>query len=330
VTGRTATAATVSVVIAAHTLERSAGLTRAVASAVSQQPQPREVIVAVDNNPDLYQWLCRAVPAAVPVHNQGIGGASATRNAGASVAGGSVLAFLDDDTVAGPGWLRNLTAPLARPDVAGVGGYVEPMWFGRTPGWMPEEFLWVVGASYRGQPRTATAVRNVWSENMAVARDDFWAVGGFREGFGKLGQVCRPEDTDFCIRLTTALGGRPWWYEPSARIGHTVPAHRGTLGYFVQRCYSEGQGKAELAVLLGPDEGLRDERRHASRTLPQGVCRELRQAVLGREFGAAQRASAICIGLTAAGLGYLVRRARPQGAGRTVPARRRRRAMNAD
>lgn len=326
-TARTATAGTASVVIAAYTLERSAGLTRAVASAVSQQPPPREVIVAVDNNPDLYKWVCREVPAAVPVHNQGTGGASATRNAGASVAAGGVLAFLDDDTVAGPGWLRSLTAPLTRPDVAGVGGYVEPMWFGRTPGWMPEEFLWVVGASYRGQPRTAAAVRNVWSENMAVTRDDFWTVGGFREGFGKIGQACRPEDTDFCIRLTTALGGRPWWYEPLARIGHTVPPHRGTLRYFVQRCYSEGQGKAEMAAMLGlhEDEGLRDERQHASRTLPLGVCRELRQAVLGREFGAAQRASAICIGLTAAGLGYLGRRARPPGPvggrSRAVPPR---------
>ncbi len=54
-TGRTATAAgTASVVIAAYTLERSAGLTRTVASAVSQQPRPHEVIVAVDYNLDLY------------------------------------------------------------------------------------------------------------------------------------------------------------------------------------------------------------------------------------------------------------------------------------
>lgn len=317
---RTATASTASVVIATHTLERSAALVRAVASAVSQQPRPREVIVAVDNNLDLYEWVCREVPGAIPVHNQGLEGASATRNAGASVAVGSVLAFLDDDTVAAPGWLRNLTAPLARPDVAGVGGYVEPMWTVRMPGWMPEEFLWVVGASYRGQPKTASTVRNVWSENMAVARDDFWTVGGFREGFGKVGQVCRPEDTDFCIRLTAALGGRPWWYEPSARIGHSVPPYRSTLRYFVRRCYSEGRGKAEMSSLLGPDERLRDERRHAVRTLPQGVWRELRQAVRSGEFGAAQRASAICLGLTAAGLGYLLRLARPRAAGYPVPA----------
>ena len=325
-TARTATAGTAaasmaSVVIAAYTFERAADLTQAVASALSQQPRPREVIVAVDNNLDLYKWVCREVRDVIPVHNQGAEGASGTRNAGASVASGSVLAFLDDDTVAAPGWLRNLTAPLARPDVAGVGGYVEPMWSAGAPGWMPEEFLWVVGASYLGQPRTAGAVRNVWSENMAVARDDFWAVGGFREEFGKLGQAIRQEDTDFCIRLSAALQGRNWWYEPSARIGHSVPAHRGTVRYFVHRCYSEGRGKAEMAALLGLDGGLRDERRHASRTLPQGFCREIRQAIVSREFSAAQRASAICVGLTAAGLGYLVRRARPQTAGRTVPAR---------
>ena len=313
-TDGTAMAGTASVVIAAHELQRSADLTRAVASALSQQPRPHEVVVAVDNNPDLYEWVRRELPGAVPVHNQGVGGASATRNAGAWVAAGSVLAFLDDDAVARPGWLQNLTAPLARPDVVGVGGHVEPVWLGRTPGWMPEEFLWVVGASYRGLPGSAAPVRNVWSENMAVARADFWAVGGFREGFGKSGHVSRPEDTDFCIRLTTMLEGRTWWYEPSARVGHSVPPHRGTFRFFVRRCYNEGQGKAEMAALLGPHEGLRDERRHASKTLPRGVRREVRQAVAGRDFVAAARATAICAGLGAAGLGYLVRRARPRAA----------------
>jgi glycosyltransferase involved in cell wall biosynthesis len=321
VTAETAPQSSASVVIPAHALERSAGLAQTVASAFSQQPRPQEVIVTVDNNLDLYKWVCRELPDVIPVHNQGTRGASATRNAGASMAGGSVLAFLDDDVVATPGWLRCLTAPLARPGVAGVGGHVEPTWFGPTPGWMPEEFLWVLGVSYRGLPKIAAPVRNVWAGNMAVARDDFWAVGGFREGFGKLGgDVFRPEDTEFCIRLSTALEDRTWWYEPSARIRHNVPAERTTLRYFLRRCYHEGKGKAEMAAMLGLD-GLRDERRHASRTLPRGFCRELRQAVLRQELSAAQRASAICAGLTATSLGYLVRRTRPQAAQRTVPAR---------
>jgi hypothetical protein len=298
-------AAKTSVVIASHTLQRRAALTEAVVSALAQEPY--EVVVAVDNNADLYDWVRAQWTAVVPVHHRGIPGASATRNAGARVAAGRLLAFLDDDAVARPGWLQSLTAPLVRSEVVGVGGLVEPVWLGRVPKWMPDEFLWVVGASYRGLPSTAAPVRNVWSMNLAVAQEDFWAVDGFREGFGKTGHRSQPEDTDFCIRLTTTLKGRTCWYEPSARIGHIIPPDRGTLRFFVRRCFNEGQGKADIAALLGSDEGLRDERRHAGKTLPQGIRRELRRAVAAREFPAVQRAAAMCIGLGAAGLGYLVR-----------------------
>ena len=303
------TIASTSVVIAAYTLKRREALTQAVVSVMAQEPPPCEVVVAIDNNTQLYEWVSRQLPNVVPVHNQGTHGASATRNAGARVASGSALAFLDDDAVARPNWLRNLTAPLARPDVAGVGGFLEPIWLGRVPTWMPEEFLWVVGASYRGMPRTASPVRNVWSVNMAVNKADFWAVHGFREEFSKTGHVSRPEDTEFCIRLTAALEGRTWWYEPSARVGHSVPAARSTLRFFVWRCYNEGQGKADMAALLGQNEGLRDERQHATKTLPAGIGRELGHAVFNREFAALQKASAIGLGLGAAGVGYLLRRA---------------------
>jgi Glycosyl transferase family 2 len=304
----TVTAACTSVVIATHSVERCEALAATVGSVLSQHQRPYEVVVAVDNNARLFEWVRQQFTDIVPVHNQGTRGASATRNAGARAASGRFLAFLDDDVVARPGWLRNLTKLLAQPDIAGVGGHVEPVWLGRAPRWLPEEFMWVVGASYRGLPSTSSPVRNVWSENMAVARANFWAVGGFREGFGKTGHVSQPEDTDFCIRLTAALGGRTWWYEPTARVGHCVPPSRGTLRFFVQRCYNEGQGKAEMASLVGSHEGLRDERRHAAKTLPDGALRELKRAIAGHELAAALRASAIGLGLTAAATGYMLRR----------------------
>ena len=128
-------------------------LTEAIASTLSQSPH--EVVVAVDNNAELAMWVRTQLTGVVVVHHHGTTGASATRNAGARAATGNVLVFLDDDAVARSGWLANLIAPLARPDVMGVGGRVEPIWLGRVPKWMPEEFLWVVGASYRGLPSTA-------------------------------------------------------------------------------------------------------------------------------------------------------------------------------
>jgi Glycosyl transferase family 2 len=320
VTDSSEKAITASVIIAAHTFQRCEGLKHAVTSATCQQPEPHEVVVAVDNNPELHAWVRKRLPDVVPVDHRGPNGASATRNAGARAASGSALAFLDDDAVARPDWLRNLIAPLARPDVVGVGGYVEPVWLGQVPRWMPEEFLWVVGASYRGMPKTAGPIRNVWSENMAVAKADFLKIDGFREGFGKTGLEARGgEDTDFCIRLASAMQGGIWWYEPSARVGHDVPPGRSTLRFFVVRCYNEGQTKADMASMLGPQKGLEDERRHATKTLPEGIARELRHAVMRQQVDAAQRASAMGLGLCAAGLGYMVRRARRRAGSQESP-----------
>jgi GT2 family glycosyltransferase len=87
-----------------------------------------------------------------------------------------------------------------------VVGRVEPIWAASRPHWFPPEFDWVVGASYRGMPQAVTPVRNAWSNNMAIRRTVFLAVGGFRDNFGKTGERSRPEDTDLCLRATPRLG----------------------------------------------------------------------------------------------------------------------------
>ena len=46
------------------------------------------------------------------------------RNVGVEAAAGDVVAFLDDDAVPEPGWLRHLTEPFADPNVAAAGGFV--------------------------------------------------------------------------------------------------------------------------------------------------------------------------------------------------------------
>ena len=58
-----------------------------------------------------------------------------------------------------------------------------------------------------------------------------------------------------------------------------------------------------MAALLGPQKGLEDERRHAMKVLPNGIRRELWHAVASQELAAAERASAIGVGLCASRLG---------------------------
>jgi glucosyl-dolichyl phosphate glucuronosyltransferase len=301
---------TASVVIACHTEDRLPSLKRAILSAQKQTPPPAEVIVAVDNNDRLCALLSQMRGIEI-VDHRGEPGASGARNAGAARAHCPLLVFLDDDTEARAGWLGELLAPFDDPSVLGTGGMTESAWQCPAPGWFPDEFGWVVGASHAGLPTAPAPVRNVWSENMAVRREAFERVGGFRSGFGKLGGRSRPEDTDFCIRVGASTPEGHWVYVPAAVVDHEVPPGRATFAFFLRRCYSEGAGKMELSAHLGADQDLGDERAFLVR-LPRAIVRDLRDG----EF---PRALAIVAGAVAAAVGAavsVVRAALPRGLGR--------------
>jgi hypothetical protein len=293
---------TVSVVIPAYADERWTQLCEAVASAQAQTRPPTEVIVAIDHNPDLLSRARRELADVMVVaNNSGGRGASGTRNAGVARASGEIIAFLDDDACAAPDWLETLIVHFADPAVAGVGGRVDPLWATARPRWFPGEFDWAVGASYSGMPETTAAVRNVWTNNMALRRAAFDAAGGFREDFGKVGAVCRPEDTELCLRVTSGS----WLYVPASAVGHWVPAERATFAYFLRRCLEEGQGKAAIAVLDGAANGTSSERSYTARVLPAAVSRGLREAVSGDRSGAL-RSGAIIAGFGMAVAGFAV------------------------
>lgn len=295
--------ASCSVVIAAFEERRLPLLARAIASALSQGADV-EVVVAIDNDLRLYRRARRLFPRVRVVLNDGPRGASATRNAGARTATGDILAFLDDDAEATPGWLQRLTAPLyADPSVVGVGGWVEPDWAGRRPVWFPMELGWVVGASYTGQPSLPGEVRNGWSENMAVRAADFWGAGGFREGFGKVDDASRPEDTELCLRMTALRPGGRWWIEPAAVVLHYVSHDRATLRFVWRRCRAEGAGKAELARIAGAGAGLTTERDYAVKVLSRGVLTGCLDPLRGRIAGPL-RAGVILLGLLSAVIGF--------------------------
>ncbi|PPK95213.1 GT2 family glycosyltransferase [Kineococcus xinjiangensis] len=299
-----------SVVIAAHDEGRWPLLERAVRSALEQDGVAVQLVVAIDNNRALLDRARAELAGATVVLNEGQRGASTTRNAGAAAATGEYLAFLDDDAAATDAtWLRRLLQPLVSdPAVCGVGGGVLPDWHTGRPPWFPMEFGWVVGASYTGMPESAAPVRNVWSENMAVRSADFRAVGGFDEGFGKVGEASRPEDTELCMRVQAAAGGH-WLYAPDALVVHAVPAERSTVSFFLRRCWMEGIGKAGLARIAGEQESLTAERAYTTRVLPAGMLRGAAEAVRGDLWGLA-RSALIVAGTVVAGSGFVVERRR--------------------
>ena len=298
---------TVSVVIAACSMNRWDDLLAAVVSVGEQTISVLETVIVIDSHPGLLARASEGIPGVTVIPNTGRQGASGARNSGVAASRGEVVAFLDDDAVASPSWLESLLGHFASPGVIGVGGRLEPLWAGDRPRWFPREFDWTVGGSYLGMPGTAGPVRNVWSGNMAIRRHMFDAVGGFREGFGKVGGRACPEDTDLCLRAATAARGGTWIYEPTGVVGHRVPVQRAKFSYFCARCFNEGQGKAQLAALNGAGQSMSEERRYARQVLPRGIGRALREAVHG-DIRGVSRSLAIAFGLLLAMAGFVVGR----------------------
>ncbi|MDK1475689.1 glycosyltransferase family 2 protein [Streptomyces sp. 549] len=300
-----------SVVVCAYTPDRWDDILAAVASVRAQSLPPWEILLVVDHHTALRERLAAHYEGSADVRvlaNAGPRGLSAGRNTGVAAAGGEFVAFLDDDAVADPDWLRHFAAAYTSPEVYAVGGRTEPLWAsGRRPPWFPEEFDWAVGCTYRGLPPGRTRVRNVLGGNASFRRSAFGAVGGFATGIGRDGDrlPLGCEETELCIRLSRAIPGAVLLIDDRAVIHHKVPHARERFGYLRTRAYAEGLSKALVARSVGAGAGLETERRYTSRVLPAGIARGLRDFVLARPGGAG-RAGTIVAGTAAAAAGYAV------------------------
>jgi GT2 family glycosyltransferase len=303
----------VTVVVCAYTERRWAQTRAALESVLGQHPAPRQVLLVVDHNPGLAQRATRELSGTgvSVLESTGAPGLSGARNTGLAAATQPVTAFLDDDAEARPGWLQSLVLPYDGADAVATGGSVHPRWpQGPRPRWLPPEFDWVVGCSYRGLPDLVSVVRNPIGANMSMRTSLALEVGGFDDSVGRVGTSPRGcEETELSIRLTARRPGSAVWYVPAAAVDHHVSADRIRLGYFLRRCWHEGMSKADVVRLAGSAAGLERERRQTAVVIPAALIREFRGFATG-DRGAGLRMGALVGGLSAAAGGYFNGRAR--------------------
>ena len=229
----------VTVIICAYTSERWGWLLDVLESLRAQSCAPKDVLVVIDHNEELFDLLTETVDDVTIVRNTGPRGLSGARNTGVGLADSDVVAFLDDDAEAAPDWLERIMALYDDPEVLAVGGRVEPVWEAGRPRYFGEELDWIVGCSHRGLPRVASEVRNVIGANMSFRLDVVRQAGGFNLALGRRGSVplgC--EETEICIRSKMGSPGCRIVYEPAALVRHHVPAYRGTVRYMLARSWS--------------------------------------------------------------------------------------------
>lgn len=296
----------VSVIICSYTEERWQDLARAVRSVQDQSEPAAEIILVVDHCPALLARAEVDLPGITILANRFQQGLAGARNTGVEAATTDVVAFLDDDAAADPGWIASLAGAYADPQVAGVGGEVRPAWDAGRPRWFPPELDWVVGCSYLGLPVEPEPVRNFIGANMSFRREVLDSLPGFSADLGRVGATplgC--EETEFCLRVGQRYPDSLLLYQPAAGVSHRVASQRARWRYLWARCYAEGLSKAKVAAMAGPRLALASERRYVRSQIPRGVARSLLAA--GRGSRAGLLAALALIGaVVVTGAGYLV------------------------
>ena len=230
------------------TYSRCESLTAALHSvAASQIPPaiPWEVLV-IDNNSrdrtrDVALDFSRRYPERFRYLFESEQGKSHALNLGIREARGDVIAFMDDDVIVDPSWLRNLTMPMESDHWAGAGGRVIPLWHTDRPKWLPKdgEILAPLVSFDRGDKAGALG-EAPFGTNMAFRKEMFERYGNFRTDLGpRPGSEIRGEDTEFGRRVLN--GGERLYYEPAAVVHHPVASERLTRSYFLKWWFDKGR-----------------------------------------------------------------------------------------
>ena len=196
-------------------------------------PHDRFEVIVVDDGsatpPDplvsSFQSRCN-----VRLLRQSHAGPGAARNTGAQHAKGQYLAFTDDDCAPRPEWLTALSAQFARcPDHA-IGGRTMNGCEDNLYSTASQVLVDYLYEYYIGQAKDG---RFFTSNNLAVSRAQFQAIGGFDPRFPR----AAAEDRDFCDRWLSY--GFHMTYEPDARVRHS---HVLTLSRFSRQHFNYGCG----------------------------------------------------------------------------------------
>lgn len=237
-------------------------------------------------------------------------GRSSALNTGIGAARGEVLAFTDDDVRVADGWLDAACGPLLNVDaglmsratgdraagVAYTGGPVRPIWGAPPPRWLDltRGDLWgtIAIQNHGSDPFIYEEGRKVpLGANMAVRRELFGRIGGFRPDLGRTGGrlVLGQEVPDLLLRARAA--GVRGMYVPAMQVDHHIPAGRLTPRYFRRWWFGKGVSRAalertqpitELGIDLRQTPHLAGVPRFMYGTLVRDIARMLADALRGR------------------------------------------------
>lgn len=235
------------VAVIVPTLRRPESLERALRSLFAQTGVADRVseIVVVDNDPvgsaaatvgalrSSSPWPLTCVHAPRP-------GVATARNAGLAATDAPLIAFLDDDEAASPGWLAALLRAREETGADAVFGPIT----GRAPdaaNWLKpwlERFFGREGPAHSGLIDDPFGCGN----SLMVRATALPGPTPFDTGTDQAGG-----EDDALFAALAARGGRFGW-AADAWVEEFAPAHRATLSYALARAFAYGQGPSQTAA----------------------------------------------------------------------------------
>lgn len=197
-------------------------LTRCLEALAGQERHPDEIIVSFARTPASVPEGVRVVTAPRPTHH------ARTANAGLALARGDLIVVLNDDTVAGPGFLAALRAAV---DAHGSGLYQPRILLpdGRVENighdLFPDGFNRARGRGRCDDPTLAApgTVGAISGAAFLISRSVLDAIGPYDASFEAFG-----EDVDLSLRALRR--GIPLRYVPDAVVAHELGASYGRHG----------------------------------------------------------------------------------------------------
>lgn len=300
----------VSVVICTYSSRRWDALTEAVESVREQDYDGEiQVVVVVDGNEELCDAVHEAYDAEsdVVIHcNDENVGASTSRNNGFEHvdADADVVAFMDDDAVATPDWLAELSEVYATTDAIAVGGRMVGEWVTEAPAYLPEEFYWLVGITPDGFAEPGAEVRNTFASNISFRREVFEELGGFADQIGRKDDAnLQAEEPELGSRLRAEYG-QGVVYHPEAVVAHKIFDYRTDPRWVIDRAFWQGYSKRAITTLTA-ETSSGAESAYLRRLVTKSVPRRLKGLVTGPSVAGVKQLVTLLVLIGVVGLGYL-------------------------
>lgn len=168
-------------------------------------------------------------------------GLSHARNRGIQESRGKYVAYIDDDAIASPQWLKFILNAFCRDrGVAAVGGDIEPLWEQEKPNWItPPMYTYFSCKRFGLKDMYMPTGSYFFGTNMAFVKQVLLDCSGFPTNLGRVKDNLLSNE-EWPVFEYIDNQNLKKWYSPAIKVEHFVPRERMTPQFFIRRLWWQG------------------------------------------------------------------------------------------